>query len=102
MGSGQRQYTVEFKREAVALTNSSETVTEVARDLGIPANTLYKWRSELKQEASDSKSTGIRTSLKDEEIRRLERENKKLRAERDFLKKAAAFFAKEGSNGTNA
>lgn len=102
MGLQKKRFTLEFKREALALAESSESIAAVARDLDIPANTLYKWRSQLNHKPSEDQKQRVRKSYRDEEIRRLERENKKLRLERDFLKKAAAFFAKEGSNGTSA
>ena len=92
MGKNQRRFTPEFKREAVELAEGAETIAEVARDLGIAENTLYKWRAQLTHEPSQTTSKRSRKTHKDEEIRRLERENAKLRAERDFLKKAAAFF----------
>ena len=97
MGTRRREYTIEFKREALELLKRSpDGVTEVAKQLGIPAATLGMWESKLRR--------GMRISVRqkdepvetiDEEVRRLRRENEQLKLERDFLKKAAAFFAKE-------
>jgi transposase len=90
-----RQYTEEFKAEAVGLVrDSARPVTHVARDLGIADHLLYRWRAEQRQAASQGHT---RESLRTEqdELVRLRRENVTLKQERDFLKRAAAFFAKE-------
>jgi len=102
MGSRRRQFTREFKQEALELAESLGNMAEAARDLGIAENSIYRWRAQAEMEKSGKRSKQSRKSHKDEEIRRLERENKKLRAERDFLKKAAAFFAQQESTGTDA
>ena len=90
-----RQYTEEFKTEAVRLVrDSARPVAQVARDLGIADHLLYRWRAEQKQAENQSHT---RQSLRAEqdELARLRRENAILKQERDFLKRAAAFFAKE-------
>jgi len=90
-----RQYTEEFKTEAVRLVrDTARPVTHVARDLGIADHLLYRWRAERCQAASQGHT---RESLRTEqdELVRLRRENVALKQERDFLKRAAAFFAKE-------
>ncbi len=90
-----RQYTNEFKAEAVRLVrDSARPVAEVARDLGIADHLLYRWRAEQQQAESHGHS---RQSMREEqeELVRLRRENVTLKQERDFLKRAAAFFAKE-------
>jgi transposase len=86
-----RQSTDEFKAEAVRLVrDSARPVTQVARDLGIADHLLYRWRAEQHQGY-------IPQSMRaeQEELARLRRENATLKQERDFLKRAAAFFAKE-------
>ena len=90
-----RRFTDEFKLEAVRLIRESgRPVAQVARELGISDNVLYRWRSEQQQIESQG---GTRQSVRTEqdELTRLKRENETLRKERDFLKRAAAFFARE-------
>lgn len=87
-----KTYTPEFKQSAVlrALTEDCP-IAEVARDLGIKPHRLYQWRSEyLAREGPDALPPALNPDL---EIERLRSENARLRQERDFLKKAAAFFA---------
>jgi transposase len=95
--SGKREpYTAEFKREAVELiTQQHLSVKEAAAKLGIAVNMLYRWKKELSDSGSDAfpghgQQTGVEA-----ELRRLRAENQRLRMERDILKKATAFFAKE-------
>jgi len=93
-----RHYGEEFKREAVRLLRESgKTLHEQARELGIDPTTLWAWREKIDHENDPVTEENIEGTLltKDEEIRRLKRENEILREERDFLKKATAFFAKE-------
>lgn len=89
-----RKYTAEFKAEAVELAKSGEkSIAEVAEDLGIPRNSLYCWVSKARPgEQSSFKSNPIDS---EKEILRLRKENRLLKMERDILKKATAFFAKE-------
>ena len=90
-----RQYTEEFKAEAVRLVrDSARPVAQVARDLGIADHLLYRWRAE-QQQAESHGHTRQSMRAEEEELTRLRRENATLKQERDFLKRAAAFFAKE-------
>jgi transposase len=90
----QRKVTEEFKREAVRLTETSgRTVAQVAGDLGIGKSTLTRWKTQFKE--ADILS-GPHDDVQ-KELTRLRLENKILRQERDLLKNAAAFFAKETS-----
>ena len=85
-------YTPEFRAEAVALVvEGGVSQAQVARDLGIAQSLLSKWV----QKAKVAALPGALTAAEREELRRLRRENNILRQERDILKKAAAFFAKE-------
>jgi transposase len=86
-------YPPEFRREAVELVRISEKpIAQVARDLGISNQTLHNW---IKQADVDTgKREGLTTDER-EELRRLRRENRTLLQEREILKKAAAFFARE-------
>jgi transposase len=94
-GTMRRQFTDEFKSEAVRLIRESgRPVAQVARDLGISDNVLYRWRTEQQQVESQGRTRqAVRTEQ--DELTRLKRENETLRKERDFLKRAAAFFARE-------
>jgi len=87
-----RRYTEDFKREAVALiTEQGYKISEAARSLDIGANLLGRWRREFEEEAS-----GARLSVDErEELKRLRRENRMLRMEKEILKKASQYFAKE-------
>ena len=93
MGS-RRIYSPEFKREAVELANQpGQTVAQVARDLGIRANMLSRWKREASQHGG--KAFGGQGVARDEEMMALRRELAQVKKERDFLKSAAAYFAKE-------
>ena len=87
-----KQYPQEFKEEAVALvTEQGYSVPEAAKSLGIATNLLYRWKEKQEQSASESRPS--ETEL--EELKRLRQEVKTLRMEKEILKKASAFFAKE-------
>jgi len=87
-----RSYTKEFKEEAVKLiTEQGYSYAEAGRNLGVNPNQLSRWRREIEDDSGDSGSTiSVQAELK-----RLRKENKRLKLEREILKKAAAFFAKE-------
>jgi transposase len=91
------RYSVEFKHHAVELLESrDQSATDLARELGVRQNQLYKWREELKRKG-DSAFSGPGRPPKEQmsENSRLRQENKRLKEENDILKKAAAYFAKE-------
>jgi transposase len=86
-----RKYTDEFKAEAVRLVlEQGLSVSQVAEDLGISRNLLSTWRKKISEDITGSDEV---SSAK--EVKRLRRENAVLREERDILKKAARYFAKE-------
>lgn len=92
--TGMKTFSEEFKREAVRLVQTSgRTIGQVAADLGIGHSTLGKWLTRYRE--ADLLSGPHDDMAK--ELARLRKENDILRAERDLLKKAAAFFAKETS-----
>jgi transposase len=83
-------YTPEFKAEAVRLVRTaSAPLTKIARDLGVSIWSLRTWVN-----AAHGASEPTLTDTERGELRRLRRENRELRMERDILKKATAFFAK--------
>lgn len=90
-----RRYTETFKLEAVRLVReSAHPVAQVARDLGIPDNVLYRWTAQHRQ-AEAHGTTRIAQRAEAEELTHLKRELARVTQERDFLRRAAAFFAKE-------
>jgi len=90
-----RKYSREFKGEAVKLvTEQGYQVAEAARNLGIHANMLSRWKREIEDGTEGSGGMGNLNDVQSE-LRRLRKENKRLKMEREILKKAAAFFAKE-------
>ena len=93
-----KKYTSEFKRDAVRLvTEQGHKQTEAARNLGIDRGMLGRWIKELQAEEIEAFRGNGKLTADQEELRRLRMENKQLRLEREVLKKAAAFFAKESS-----
>ena len=98
MGAKRRNYDNEFKQAAIRLvTVNGHGVGETARNLGINANMLSRWKreEEVKQHA---KSTGNGlASEEQQELRQLRNEVKRLRMEREILKKALGYFANESS-----
>jgi len=96
MGQTRRTYTREFKAEAVKLvTELGRSVAEAARSLGIRENLLRNWRRALQAEGGRASPGRGDLPALEEELRRLRGENQRLLMERDILKKATAFFAKE-------
>ncbi len=91
-----RAFTEEFKAGAVRLVlDEGKTIAQVARDLDLSANSVATWVSHASADRSKGK-TGLTTEER-AELARLRKENRELRMERDILKKAAAFFAKENA-----
>lgn len=97
--SKRRTFTREFKLEAVRLLEKGDKpAADLARELGIPRNRLYKWRDQLQAKGADTVFPGRgRRSGANAELAALKRENEKLREENEILKKAAQFFARESS-----
>jgi len=89
-----RTFSDEFRAGAVSLVLKGKTVSQVARDLDLTQSSLGKWVEQAR--ADQGKSTrGTLTTEEKDELARLRKENRELRLDREILKKAAAFFAKE-------
>jgi transposase len=88
-------YPAAFRAEAIELARTSgKTIPELAKDLGVSGQTLGNWVHQADVDAGGGRP-GELTTAEREELGRLRRENQTLRQEREILKKAAAFFAKE-------
>ena len=88
-----RKYSEEFKREAVELTRQpGASVSQVARDIGVGPNLLFRWRRKVEGEDKAFPGSGV---ARDQELLALKRELAKVKRERDFLRDAAAYFASE-------
>ena len=95
-------YTREFKLEAVRLASEDGvTAAQAARDLGVHENTLHKWKLQLREDPIEAFPGKGRLKPQDEELRRLRRENLRLRQEVAFLKKAAVWLAQEAHPSTD-
>ena len=91
--ANRRKYSAEYKREAVELAKSgTKPISHVACDLGINVNVLTRWCREMV--ADKGKAFRGQGKPRDEELATLKRELVQVRKERDFLKEAAAFFAR--------
>jgi len=88
-----RKFSAEYKREAVAMLQSpGVSASQIAEELGIGANVLGRWRRELRQEQDQAFRGNGRP--RDEDLALLRRELARVTKERDFLREAAAFFAR--------
>ena len=90
-----RSFTKEFKAEVVELWERGDrSIGQVARDLDLTETAVRSWVKQAAVDRGDGPTEALTTDER-EELRRLRRENRQLREEREILKKAAAFFAKE-------
>ena len=87
----------DFINEAVRLAlSTSQPISQTAKELGVKESTLYSWISKHKRDFKDNKTSTRQAALDlHEELKKLRRENAKLKEEREILKKAAQYFAKE-------
>ncbi|MDP9353276.1 MAG: transposase [Chloroflexota bacterium] len=97
MGEKRKQYTREYKLEALRLLEESgRSKAQIARELGIHESMLKRWKTQLEERPRAEAFPGNgRLSAAEEEVRRLRRENEQLKQERDFLRKIAAYFVRE-------
>ena len=90
MSGKRKRYDEEFKKNAVKLSYASvKTIREIASDLGVGEAVLYRWRQKYSPDGNKTRYATL-----EEENRALQLENAELKMERDMLKKAAAYFAK--------
>ena len=96
MGRSRRKHSAEFKLEAVRMvTEQGRTVGDVADSLGIDRSILQRWKSQVRREGADAFPGNGRPKPESDEVVRLRRELAQARQERDILKNALAYFAKE-------
>ena len=94
MKTTRRQYTCEFKFEALRLLETSgKSATQIERELGIGKGNLFRWKRKLAAGGKDAFPGQGRLAPEQERMRQLEREIEVLRQERDILKKAVAIFS---------
>lgn len=97
MGAKRKSYTPKYRREAAHLViDTGRTIAEVAREIGVGEQLLGRWVA-IERSKMDEPPAAVDADER-AELDRLRRENAELRMDREFLKKAAAFFASENSN----
>jgi transposase len=98
MTEKRKNYTAEFKREAVRLiTDQGYSMSQASRSLDINVNMLRRWRHQLEEQPNDAFPGKGNLLPEQEELRRLREENRRLRMEREILKKTITFFANESN-----
>ena len=94
MGKPRKQYTTEFKIEAVRLYETSgKSASQIEHELGIGAGNLWRWKRKYGSDVEQDTPGPDGRATEQERIRELERENERLRQEREILKKAVAIFS---------
>ncbi len=96
MSKKRAKHSAEYKREAIRrVIQEKESIASVAASLGLARETLYRWVREYRKAPGEAFRGNGKLTSQDEEIRKLRQDNARLKEERDILKKAATFFAKE-------
>ena len=96
MAGKQREFTAEFKKEAVRLLETSgKSGAQLAQELGVSDSVLYHWRKRLAQQGEQAFPGKGHQTPAEEELRQLKLENERLRQERDILKKALSIFSRQ-------
>jgi len=96
-----RTFTREFKLEAIRLVEEEgRTIASVARELGIGAGLLSRWRKQLSEDGEESFPGKGRLKASEEEVRELQRRLRRVEQENEFLKKTAAYFARQSGRGS--
>lgn len=97
MGANRKSYTPKYRQDAARLViDTGRTIAEVAREIGVGEQLLGRWVA-IERSGMEDPSAALDVDER-AELDRLRRENSELRMDREFLKKAAAFFAVENSN----
>jgi transposase len=99
MSHNRKQYTTEFKQEAVGLAQELGNVAQAARELGIHESMLHRWKQQLAAHGDEAFPGHGNLRSEAETIRQLRRENEILRQEREILKKTLSIFAPPRSSG---
>jgi transposase len=102
MSTKRKQYTAEFKLEAVQLAQELDNVAQAARDLGIHESMLHRWKNELAEHSEEAFPGNGKLRSDAEIIRQLQRENEILRQEREILKKTLSIFAQPSSRSLSS
>lgn len=104
MKETRKNYSKEFKQKAVELSNVRGNVQEISRELGIPAEFIYRWRKEQNLNPSLAFSGNGNKQLTEEqkELAKLKRELADVRMERDILKKAVSIFSVSDRKSSNS
>ena len=98
MKNQRRTHSYEFKQEAVALvTDQGYSCAEAGRSLGVGGALIGRWKRQLEDDRSEAFPGKGKRTAEQQRIHELETENRRLRMEKEILKKATAFFAKESS-----
>ena len=98
MSKERRTFSQEFKQEAVALVvDHGYSYAAAGRSLGIRGNLIGRWKRQLEDDASEAFPGNGKRTAEQQRIHELEQENRRLRMEKEILKKATAFFVKESS-----
>lgn len=96
-----RTFSREFKLEAVRrVTEEGRSLRSVAQELDIDRGLLSRWKTQLERDVEEAFPGKGRLKPSDDRVRELERENRRLREENEFLKKTAAYFAKDSRGGS--
>ena len=90
-----KSYNREFRIEAVGLLNSGQTLERVSKDLGVSEGSLRNWKKKLRAEPENAFPGKGNMLPQDAELRRLKRENERLKMEKEILKKAIAMFSEQ-------
>ena len=93
-----KKYPPEFKRDVARVARRGDmTLREVAADFDISLESVRRWKRQAEAQENGARAGNGRLSLEHEELERLRKENKRLRMERDILKKTVSFFASESN-----
>lgn len=104
MAETRRIYSKEFKQKAVELSNVRGNVQEIARELGVGAELIYRWRNEMrnKPDIAFGGNGKVQLTPEQKELAKLKRELADVKMERDILKKAVSIFSASDRKSTNS